>query len=263
MKKLRSINWYYLLGTLPFIVGITGMTAMLADRRWQKLLVCAAGAGIMVWLVRKFFYLPRERKEYEHLEICGLKLPVKVNADICLCPGMDRYEFLKRHVEIISPLFHRPGARFKIAVSPEFLEQEGEEAVRIALMREIIRHGQAAQVKASLGLVVPVLASVSLAEAYYAFGLSRQYPVPPGFVSFFGPLLIAAASIGYLLFWNWQMSRMDYRADDELKRYFSKEEIAAYIKRLDERMLPKEAEFVNQKSRQLELYYRNQRIERL
>ena len=59
------------------------------------------------------------------------------------------------------------------------------------------------------------------------------------------------------------MSRIDYQVDDELKHYYSKTDIAAYIKRWDELLLPKEPELVNEKSRQLELYYRDQRIERL
>lgn len=263
MKKLRSNNWYYLLGTVPFTAGISVMTVMLVGRGWQKALVGAVSAGIIVWLICKFFHLPRARKAYGELEICELTLPVPVNAEIYLCPEMDRYEFLKRYVEIISPLFHRPGAKFKIAVSPEFLKQEGDETVRIALMREVIRYVQAAQARAFLGLVVPVLTVVSLVEFYYVFGISQQYPIPPGYLSFFGPLLIAAATICFLLFWNKQMSQMDYQTDDELKRYFSRDEITAYIKRMDERLLPKEAELVHEKSRQLELYYRNKRIERL
>ena len=263
MKKLRSINWYYLAGTLPFVLAITVMTAMLADKGWMKILIAAAGAGAMIWVIRKFRYLPRREKEYGKMKPCSLTLPVTVNADIFLCPNMDRYEFLKREVEIISPLWKRPRENFKIAVSPKLYENEGSRFTQIAVMREIIRYRQASQVKASLGLITPVLFLVSLVEGYFALGWSRRFPIAPGYLNFFGPLAVALVSIAFLLIWNKNMSRIDYRVDDELKQYFPKEEITAYIKRWDELLQPKEPELVNEKSRQLEEYYMNQRIERL
>ena len=263
MKKLRSINWYYLVGTLPFVASITCMTVMLVNRGWLKIAAGAAGAGLLLWIIRKFRYLPRREADYGDMKVCSLALPVDINADIYLCPVMDRYEFLKRNVEILSPLFKRPQENFKIAVSPRLYEQEGEKFTQIAVMREIIRYRQASQVKASLGLVTPALLLVSLVEGYYAFGWNRIYPIAPGFLNFFGPLAAALTSIAFLLVWNKNMSRIDYQVDDELKHYYSKTDIAAYIKRWDELLLPKEPELVNEKSRQLELYYRDQRIERL
>ena len=104
---------------------------------------------------------------------------------------------------------------------------------------------------------------VSLVEGYFALGWSRRFPIAPGYLNFFGPLAVALVSIAFLLIWNKNMSRIDYRVDDELKQYFPKEEITAYIKRWDELLQPKEPELVNEKSRQLEEYYMNQRIERL
>ena len=59
MKKLRSINWYYLVGTLPFVAAITCMTVMLVHRGWLKIAAGAAGAGLLLWIIRKFRYLPR------------------------------------------------------------------------------------------------------------------------------------------------------------------------------------------------------------
>ena len=68
MKKLHTINWYYLAGTIPFCLGLTGMSLKLADEMWQKALILAAGCAVILWIVRKFWYLPRPEREYGELE---------------------------------------------------------------------------------------------------------------------------------------------------------------------------------------------------
>lgn len=263
MKRLHSMNRYYIIGTVPFVLAMTVFTVMLAGNPLLKVLATAAGSGIALAIVRKFCWLPKPEKSYGEMAPYELKLPVSLNVRAYLCPVMDQYGFLKRKVELISPLIRRPGEDFKLALSPGFVNRQGVELVRIAVMRELIRYRQGIQVKTSLGLITPALALASLAEAYFALEWNHMYPLSAGFGNFFGPILIAGAAVSLLLVWNRNVSRMDYRVDDELKQYFSKEEVAAYIKKWDELMLPDEPGLINEKSRQLELFYIGQRIRRL
>lgn len=263
MKRLHSMNCFYVIGTVPFILAMTGFTAMLVGQPLLRALIAAGGLGITLAVVRKFWWLPKPEKEYGEMEPFDLKLPVKFPVRAYLCPAMDRYGFLKRKVELISPLIRRRGEDFKVALSPGFVRQQGEALVRIAVMRELIRYRQGVQVKTSLGLITPALALASLIEAYFALGWNRKYPVAAGYGNFFGPVLIAVAAVCLLLAWNRSVSRMDFRVDDELKEYFPKEEVAAFIRKWDELMLPDEPELINEKSRELELFYIRQRVERL
>lgn len=261
--RLHSRNWHYLIGTVPFVWAITAFSCMLAEHGFFKTLVAAAGIGMSLGLVKKFWWLPKPEKTYGEMEAYDLPLPVDLNIRTYLCPAMDRYDFLKRNVELISPLWRRGGEDFKIALSPAFVRKQGDRLMQIAVMREVIRYRQGVQIKTSLGLLTPALAILSLAEAYFALGWNRIYPVLAGYGNFFGPVLAAVVAVGLVLGWNRMVSRMDYRVDDELKRYFPKEEVAAFIKKWDELMLPDEPELINEKSRQLELFYIRQRIERL
>lgn len=261
--RLHSRNWCYLIGTVPFVWAITFFSCMLTEQKILKVLIAAAGVGVSLGLIKKFWWLPKPEKTYGELEAYDLPFPIALNIRTYLCPNMDQYSFLKRNVELISPLWRRGDEDFKIALSPEFVRKQGDRLMQIAVMREIIRYRQGAQVKTSLGLLTPVLTLVSLAEAYFALGWNRIYPVMAGYGNFFGPVLIAIVAVGLVLGWNRMVSQIDYRVDDELKQYFSKEEIAAFIKKWDELMLPDEPELINEKSRQLELFYIRQRIERL
>lgn len=257
------MNWYYIMGTVPFVLAMTIFSAMLVEKPLLKGSIVVAGIGITVGIVKKFWWLPKPEKDYGEMEPYALELPVDLNVRVYLCPAMDRYGFLKRNVELISPLVRQSGEDFKLALSPEFVKRQGDALMRIAAMREIIRYRQGVQVKTSLGLMTPVLALTSVVEAYFAMGWNRMYPVAAGYGTFFGPILIAAAVVCLLLGWNRNVSRMDYKVDDELKTYFSKEAVADYIKKWDALMLPDEPELINEKSRQLELFYIRQRIERL
>lgn len=263
MKKLRNINWYYLMGTLPFVLAITFMSAILLQAVWQKAAAAVIGIWIMILVFRKFQYLPRPIKDYGDMEPYDLRLPDDFHVTTFLCSQMDQYDFIKRNVEIISPLVRRRNAALKIALSPRFIKGEGDEFMRIAVLREIIRYKQGAQVKVLLGFVTPILLMVTLLEAYLVFGFTHRYPIGEGVVNFLGPILIAAVSICLALVWNQYVSSVDYQVDHELKDYASKDDIAAYIQRWDELLLPDEPELINEKSRQLEQYYIKKRLERL
>ncbi len=263
MKRLYSMNWYYIVGTVPFVLAMTVFTVMLVGHPVLKVLGAAAGAGITLGLIRKFLWLPKPEREYGEMEPCELPLPVPLNVRTYLSPVMDRYGFLKRKIEFISPLVMRKGEAFKIAISPELVKQQETSLVNIAVMREIIRYRKGVQVKTTLGLLTPALAAVSLAEAYFALGWNERYPVMSGYGNFFGPILLAAAAVCLMLVWNRTVSEMDYRVDAELKKYFPKEAVADYIEKWDKLMLPDEPELINEKSRELELFYIRRRIERL
>ncbi len=262
MKKLHTINWYYLAGTIPFCLGLMGMSIKLAGAVWQKALILAAGCAAILWIVRKFWYLPRPEGEYGELEAYELKLPDRFNVRIYLCPEMDRYDFLQRGIEILSPLFRRRGEDFKIAVSPKLLREQGEGLMGIAVMREILRYRQATQARIWLGLVMPVLVFACLAEGYFVWEWKERLGFLAGYTSFFGPVLIALAVICFLLMWNGQVSRLDYQSDKALRQYYSREEIVEYIEKWDQ-LFAGEAREGNAKSRQLEEFYIRQRIARL
>lgn len=262
MKKLHSINWYYLAGTIPFCLGLTGMSLKLADAVWQKGLILAAGCAVIFWIVRKFWYLPRPEREYGELKAYELGLPEAFNVRTYLCQELDRYDFLQRGIEILSPLFRRPGEDFKIVISPKLLCEQGEDLVRIAVMREILRYRRAVQARISLGLVTPALAFACLVEGYFVWEWKEQLKFLAGYTNFFGPVLIALFVICFLLVWNGQVSRLDYQSDKALKQYFSREEIAEYIEKWDQ-LFAGGSQEENAKSRQLEQFYVRQRIARL
>lgn len=262
MKKLHTINWYYLAGTIPFCLGLTGMSLKLADEMWQKALILAAGCAVILWIVRKFWYLPRPEREYGELEAYDLDLPEPFNVRTYLCPELDHYDFLQRSIEILSPLFRRQGEDFKLVISPKLLREQGDGLVRIAAMREILRFRRAVQARISLGLVTPALAFACLAEGYFVWEWKEQWEFLAGYSSFFGPVLIALLVICFLLVWNGQVSRLDYQSDKALRQYFSREEIVEYIEKWD-RLFAAEPEEGNAKSRQLEEFYVQQRIARL
>lgn len=262
MKKLHTINWYYLAGTIPFFLGLTGMSLKLAGMVWQRVLILVAGCAAVFWIVKKFWYLPRPEREYGELEAYGLKLPERFNVKTYLCPELDRYDFLQRSIEILSPLFGRPGEDFKIVISPKLLQEQGESLVQIAVMREILRYRRAAQARASLGLATPALAAACLAEGYFVWGWKAKLGFLAGYASFFGPVLIALAVICYLLVWNGQVSRLDYQLDKALRQYYSREEIVEYIEKWD-KIFAGEPREEKAKSRQLEEFYIRQRIARL
>ena len=263
MKRLPRINLYYLIGTVPFCIGITYLTVSLMDVSWQKISIILMGVAVIAWLLKKFWYLPRPEREYGQMEPYDLELPGDFYVQTYMCPRMDKYGFLKRNIEIISPLLKNRKERFKIALSPEFLKKAGKDIMRIAVTREIIRCRQLVQVKSSLGLITPILWSVCLAEGYFVFEWNIFLQGKQGLVSFFAPVLIAVLTIGFLLFWNSRISKMDFKVDDELKKYFSKKDIEAYILKWDQMLQPDESELVNEKSRELEKFYLKQRIDKL
>ncbi len=262
-KRLHAINVYYLLGTVPLCLAVMVLTFCLVPRFWQKGLVIVAGSIIVFELFKKFWHLPRPRREYEELVPCELKLPEDYNVKIYTCPTMDRYDFLKRKVELLSPLHHKRGEDFKIAISPKFLAERGERFVGIAVMREIIRYQKAVQLKVFLGLVTPALLVICAVESWHVFDLGQRIPIAPGLLHFFGPLAVAASVVGFLLAWNKWVSGMDYKTDQTLKKYYPAKEIADYIVEWDRMMASDKPETGNEKSRQMEQFYVQQRVERL
>lgn len=263
VKRLPHINLYYLIGTVPFCFGIMYLTIFLLHSSWQKIVVFIIGVAIIAGLVKKFLYIPRPESDYGEMEAYDLELPDNFGVQTYLCPKMDKYDFLKRNIEIISPLVRNRNNPFKIALSPLFLEKSGRDIMRIAVTREIIQYRKLIQVKSYLGLISPILGIICLVEAGFAFGWNRFLQGKQGLVYFFGPFLIAVFVIVFLLLWNSRISKMDFKVDHELTKYFSKKDIENYILKWDQLIQPDEPELVNEKSRELEKFYLQQRIKKL
>lgn len=260
MKKIGSNNWYYIAGTIPFVFIMAAIAVVSIENIYIKAGLIFVALAICIIIVRKFWWLPYPLEKYGEMEETDLKLPDDWNVKIYLCLAMNKYPFLKRYIEIISPLFTGKEKELKIAVNPSFIKAQKSTFVEIAITREIIRYQQKAQIKSSLGLVTPMLALLSVIEAFYFLGWKEMLAEYAGYTNFFGPILVAAFVITLFLVWNKSVSQIDYKIDGELKKYFSKKEIVDYIQKWDALMIPDEKELVKEKSREMELHYIRQRI---
>lgn len=263
MKKIKSNNWCYLAGIIPFIVIMLVIAEMKINNVWVRIALVVLAVIIVVSLIRKFLYLPYSLDKYKEYKEIELDLPDNWDVKIYSCQEMDRYPFLKRYVEIFSPLFASKDRKIRIFVSPSFLKKQKSRFVEICVTREIVKYCSKVQIKTTLGLVMPILAWVTFLEAFFLLGWKETFDKYSGVTNFFGPILTAAIIISTLFLWNMSVSKMDYKLDAELKKYFQKTEIADYIQKWDELSLPDEKELIKQEKREIEMHYIQKRIDKL
>ena len=263
MKKIRSNNWCYLMGILPFIVIMLVIAETRISVVWEQVAVAVLVTIIVISLIRKFLYLPYSLDKYGECKEIKLDLPVDWDVKIYSCEEMDRYPFLKRYVEIFSPLIRGKDKEIKVMVSPFFLKKQKSRFVEICVTREIVKYCRKVQIKTTLGVVIPILAWLTFLEAFFLLGWKDMFVKYSGITNFFGPILTAAIIIITLFLWNASISKMDYKLDAELKKYYHKTEIADYIRKWDELLLPDEKELIKQEKREIELHYIKERIDRL
>ena len=262
MKRMKSNNWCYLVGILPFIIIMLIIAVVYSKSLKIEILLTFAAIMICVFVVKKFLCIPYSMKKYGEMKEIDMKLPDDWDIKIYSCKEMDRYPFLKRYIEIVSPLLPGKNSDVRVVVSPAFLKKYKPRFVEICVTREILKYCRKVQIKLTLGLVIPILTWIIIIEAFFLSGWKDIFDRYSGITNFFGPILTAAVIIITLFIWNKSVSQMDYQMDAELKNYYG-DEVADYIRRWDEIMVPDDKELIKKEKREIELHYIRKRIEKL
>jgi hypothetical protein len=226
--KWKSTNWLYLLGIGLPLALITAFGALLA---WPRLLyalpVAALGVICMAALFRKVLFMPRALAEYGDLEPLDLPLPVYGDAGLFTSAAMNKYEFLCRTVEVLSPF--RLSGKPPVAVINPGLASLGEDFIRIAAVRELRRYQGAYPVRAALRLLAPPLTAVALVMAAVYFELPVSEWLNPFLLQFAAPFLAMLLLLAHLYFWNRSLSAQDCTLDLFLTGVFPLEQVKRYI----------------------------------
>lgn len=262
MKELKNINSVYLIFILPLIFLVIWLTFNLSNSLYYKIFVAFLGILIIIKLILKFIFLPRPYKTYGKIKSAKVNLPEEYNISIFSCPFLDKYSFLNRKVEILSPLF-RKNKYLKIVVSPQLLEKESKKFTEMCIHYEILRYKYCVEAKNYLGLFCPVLLLVAFIESYFVFNLNVVYQEYNALIKFLGPFLIMLAVVLIMIVWNKRVQLLDYKIDKELKKYYTIEEILYYIKHYNEITNETILQSGESKQEKLNQYYMECRIKNL
>lgn len=252
----RSSNiWYAVaLGPLAAAAAALGHLA-LTPSAWAWL-PPAVGVVLLAWGGRKILFLPRPAADYGEMKEVALRVPRRYGVTLRACPAMDRYAFIPRVAELLSPLRFGPDASPVVAVNPGALERHGERFVVMAAVREIERYRRHGRLKTIVHLLAPLLA---LGCAALLLVWRGQEWVGPVATNFAAPFAFSLLVIGHLLTWNRAVSRRERELDDVLAEVFSPAEAREFIE-VSEGM---EQGQDGEKSRALNDYYMRERLKRL
>ncbi|HBI71789.1 MAG TPA: hypothetical protein DDY59_01195 [Lachnospiraceae bacterium] len=231
--KLKSLNIYYIIGIIPltvinFILGIK----LASNKIWLACIISIIGIAVISGLIKKFMVMPYSVASYGKLIPLSLDLPVESNTLLYTSETMDKYDFLSRTVEIISPI--RQNGKFIVAVNPKLLRKYGKNFTKCAVVRELKKYSTASGLKVILGLVIPmeVLASIIMSVFAFHLNLSKYFS---GFVINFILPFIVVVIFGFTLYtWNRFVSKQDMKLDRYLLEYFSSSDVAHYVKVMNE-----------------------------
>ncbi len=257
--KLKSTNVIYLIGIVPLLVFDFGAGLTLAVGFWPRAAVLAAGVACLIWVCRKFRFLPCPETEYADLVPLDFQVPGNFHVQICSSQRMAEFPFLCRIAEVISPFRFRGDEPVKVAVNPKLLREEGKTFMQIAVLRELEKYRQGSQVKTTLGLVCPLLILAGGTEMVILFKSSLGFLSASAVLSVILPMFGAACVVAVLFLWNQNISRQDYRLDYALKAYFTEEEIAGFIMRSEE--LTNHDEKADRRA--MQNYYAEKRLQQL
>ena len=256
--QLKSKNLYYILGLVPltaldFLLAVK----LTAGRWWLSALTGALGVLAVVYIVRKFMWIPRPESGYGKLVPLKLTLPVPYEVDLFACKSMADYDFLNRIVEVISPI--RCEGRMKVAVNPVILKEKGETFMQAAICRELKRYEDGSSLKILLGLVLPIEAAVGIVLGVLAYQVNLSRYFGSFFLNFILPFLLVILLGIDLYLWNRFISGEDIKLDRYLTAYFTPQEVVNYIQTIEAMQTACEGE----KSRKFSEHYMEERIKRL
>ena len=229
MVRLKSTNMIYLLCILPLWLAVCGLGMFLVPALWMRGLIGVVCAGAALWLCRKVSCLPRPQLEYGELTPLELEVPGPCEVQVYTSERMGYYEFLHRTVELVRPLVPNEKHPILVAVNPKLLQQEGEEFVQIAVAREVESYRRHEQLRAVLGLVLPVL-GVALGVEVLILAHRLGWLAQSYLLSMVEPAIAVAALVGTLYLWNKNMSKRDFLMDQAMTAYFTREQLVNYIR---------------------------------
>ena len=257
--KVKSTNYLYMVGLIPLLWVDCLLGMMLAGSKTWVIIVLAAVMVLgSVWVVKKFYNLPRSLISYGALEPLALELPVQYPVKIYTCEGMAKYDFMARVAELISP-FKTQDDHFKLAVNPKLLAEHGETFMKIAATREIRRYETKGALKLLLGLLVPLQAILAAVLLVFVAKIDLSLYFSGFFITFLLPFLMVILVVGDLFLWNRCVSLQDIKLDAFLTSYFSVGDVERYIMIMEK----VEGGGEKEKSRTFNEHYAKERIQNL
>lgn len=252
----RSSNIWYAVALAPLLAAATALAYLvLAPSAWAYL-PPAVAAALLIWGGRKIAFLPRPARDYGEMTDVPVRVPRRYGVTLRACPSMDRYAFIPRVAELLSPFRFGPQAAPVVAVSPGALARHGERFVVMAAVREIERYRRHGRLKTIVHLLAPLLA---LGCGVLLLLLRGQEWFGPVVTNFAAPFAFSLLVIGHLLTWNRSVSRRERELDDVLADLFSPAEVREFIE-ISEGM---EQGLDGEKCRALNEYYMRERLKRL
>ncbi|WP_058485690.1 hypothetical protein [Defluviitalea phaphyphila] len=258
--KLKSNNKYYILGIIPLTIIVLILSLILSyGKVWIFYPILFIGTLVIYQLFKKFIYLPRPLKEYTDLKPINLELPIKYDVEYFSSKDLDKYSFLVRNIEILSPLYMKSGEKLKVVISENLLKSKSKKFIKIAVCREIEKYRRKSLVKIVLSFVMPalILAIVILGGLVLKIELLDYFN--PMVAYFILPFLVVSCSLIYLFFWNKYISYEETKLDLFLTSYFNVNDVEKYINEIEKL----EGREEKTKYKEFNNYYANQRIKRL
>lgn len=258
--KLKSLNIFYIIGIIP-ITAINFLLGMklASNKIWLTSIIGIIGIAVISGLIKKFMVMPYSLTSYGTLDPLVLDLPIDCSSNTLLFTSdiMDKYAFLSRTVEIISPL--RKTGKFIVVVNPKLLREYGKEFTKCAIVRELKKNSTASGLKVILRLVLPIEILLSLILSVFAFRINLSTYFSGFYINFILPV-IAVALFGFVLYtWNRYVSKQDMKLDRYLLEYFSSNDVAHYVEVMNELQSVDESE----KSRKFNQHYAEERLKNI
>lgn len=258
--SIKSINKYYILGIIPLItIDFTLLLILVYKNEWIFYPVLMAGVLIIYQFIKKFSFMPRPLKEYKDLKKIKLKLPIHYDVEYFSSQDLDKYSFLVRIVEVLSPLYLKRGEKIKVVVSEKILKTQSPTFVKIAVCREIEKYRTKSLLKIILVLVVPILTIISIVLLGMILKINLLTYFNPFVAYFLLPFFAVVLLVAYLFFWNQYISNQETKLDAFLTSYFRVEDVEKYINQIEKL----EGGVENSKYQAFNNYYAKQRIKKL
>ncbi len=258
--KLKSLNIYYIIGIIPLtaINFLLGMK-LASNKIWLSCIIGIFGIAIISGLIKKFMVMPYSITSYGKLNPLSLDLPIDLNGSTMLFTSdiMDKYAFLSRSVEIISPI--RQTGKFIVVVNPKLLREYGKEFTKCAVVRELKKFSTASGLKVILRLVIPIEILISLILSVFAFRINLNTYFSGFYINFILPI-ITVVIFGLILYtWNRFVSKQDMKLDRYLLEYFSSNDVVHYVEVMNELQSVDESE----NSRKFNQHYAQERLKNI
>lgn len=254
--KWKSTNIWYAATLAPLLTANAITAFLLLSPAWYAWLPPTIAATLILWGARRLAALPRPKSEYGEMQNTHLDLPKNYGVDVKLCPSLDRYEFIPRIAELLSPWRFPKRENPVVAISPDVLDTRGPRFMAIAVTREIERYRNGFHLKTLLHLFAPLLLLSCLVMTLFLIG--GEWLGAFG-LHFAAPVLVAVLLAGHFLVWNRTLSRRERDIDATLARLFSPRDVREFIA-VSEQL---ERKNENEKHKALNEHYARERLNKL